>query len=168
MYRAGPPSPAQSTAAATLRDALVADHLANDPTAAQRVILDLLVFAKARHADVANYLMGMPRPWVDRRSRRAWRITHDLSQLERHIARLTTALVDPVLERRPKPIESVKDYVARKDAERATVVEPALAPAVAPEPEPRPEEQPDPARSDAGYATSNAVPEPASGPAPKP
>jgi hypothetical protein len=88
---------------ATLRDQLIADHLHDDPTAAQQVILDLLTFAKIRHADATSYLTTVPRPWIDRRSRRAWTIVHDLGRLERHIARLTLALVDPVLERRPQP-----------------------------------------------------------------
>ncbi|HJW68008.1 MAG TPA: hypothetical protein VJ829_01490, partial [Candidatus Binatia bacterium] len=111
------PTPNQQRSIASLRDQLVADHLQNDPTAAQQVILDLLVFSKVRHADATAYLSTMPRPWIDRRAHRAWRIVDDLARMERHIARLTLALVDPVLERRPQPVETLADYVAKKDAE---------------------------------------------------
>lgn len=111
------PTPAQRQSIATLRDQLVADHLQDDPTAGQQVILDLLTFAKARHADATSYLVTMPRPWIDRRSHRAWQIVHDLGRLERHIAKLTLALMDPVLERRLAPPEDLHDYIARKDAE---------------------------------------------------
>src|SRR4029077_13169322 len=104
---------------ATLRDQLVADHLHDDPTAGQQVILDLLTFAKVRHADATSYLAQVPRPWLDRRSHRAWQIVHDLGRLERHIAKLMLVLVDPTLERRPEPVETLADYVARKDAEQA-------------------------------------------------
>jgi hypothetical protein len=126
------PTPTQQRSIATLRDELVADHLQNDPTAGQSVILDLLTFAKVRHADATNYLATMPRPWVDRRSHRAWQIVHDLGRLERHIAKLTQALVDPVLERRPQPVETLADYVAKKDAE-ATNGPPAGDPAPVPQ-----------------------------------
>jgi hypothetical protein len=120
MYRGGrngPPTPQQRQSAAALRDQLVADHLNGDPTAGQQVVLDLLTFAKIRHADCTTYLANMPRPWVDRRSHRAWTITHDLAKLERHIARLMLALVDPALERRLQPPEDLASYVARIDAE---------------------------------------------------
>ena len=122
MYRGrnGPPTPQQRQTAATLRDELVTDHMRGDPTAGQRVILDLLTFAKIRHADATTYLAGMEHPWVDRRSRRAWTIVHDLGRLERHIARLVQALVDPALERRPQPIETLADYAARVNAEAET------------------------------------------------
>jgi hypothetical protein len=119
LYRDTPPSPAQRQSAATLRDQLITDHLSNDPTAGQSVILDLLTFAKIRHADATSYLATMPRPWIDRRSHRAWQIVHDLGRLERHIAKLLLALVDPSLERRPQPIEDLTSYVARRDAEQA-------------------------------------------------
>jgi hypothetical protein len=69
-----PPTPTQQRSIATLRDQLVADHLHDDPTAGQSVILDLLTFAKVRHADATSYLAQMPRPWIDRRAHRAWRI----------------------------------------------------------------------------------------------
>jgi hypothetical protein len=85
----------------------------------QKIILDLLSFAKAKHADAAHYLMTQPRPWCDRKSRRAWQIVHDTSKLERHVARLVAALLDPVLERRPVPVEDLTTYIARKDAEAA-------------------------------------------------
>jgi hypothetical protein len=120
--RTGPPSaptPAQRQTVATLREQLVADHLHDDPTAGQSVILDLLTFAKIRHSDATSYLAAMPRPWVDRRSHRAWQVVHDLGRLERHIARLTLALVDPVLERRLAAPEDLTAYVARKDADAA-------------------------------------------------
>jgi hypothetical protein len=81
------------------------------------VILDLLLFAKARHADCAQYLLSLPRPWCDKRSRSAWRVVHDASKLERHVARLTAALVDPVLERKLAPAEDVRALAARMDAE---------------------------------------------------
>jgi hypothetical protein len=120
LYRTKPPTPAQERTAATLRDQLVADHLHNDPTAGQQVILDLLTFAKVRHADATSSLATMPRPWIDRRSHRAWQVVHDLGRLERHIAKLLLVLADPTLERRPEPVETLADYVARKDAEQAT------------------------------------------------
>jgi hypothetical protein len=113
------PTPQQRQSVADLRDRLVADHLQNDPTAGQQVILDLLTFAKIRHADAMNYLSTMPRPWIDRRAHRAWRIVGDLARMERHIAKLVTALVDPALERRLSPPEDLAAYIARKDAEAA-------------------------------------------------
>jgi hypothetical protein len=119
LYRLGPPSVQQQQAAAPLRDQLVTDHLNGEPTAAQKVILDLLIFAKAKHADAAHYLMSLPRPWCDKRSRSAWKIVHDTSKLERHVARLVAALVDPVLERRPTPPMDLTAYVAQRDAEKA-------------------------------------------------
>ena len=118
LYSTGPPTTRQQHAAGNLRDQLAADHLHSDPTAGQQVILDLLVFAKARHADATSYLATMPRPWIDRRSHRAWQIVHDLGRLERHIARLMLALVDPALERRPEPVETLADYVARRTPSR--------------------------------------------------
>jgi hypothetical protein len=120
LYRTRPPTPAQQQTAMTLREQLVTDHLHNDPTAGQQVILDLLTFAKVRHADATSYLASMPRPWIDRKSHQAWRVVHDLGRLERHIARLMLALVDPALERRPEPVETLSAYVARRDAEQAT------------------------------------------------
>jgi hypothetical protein len=120
LYRkAGPLTPAQEHAAAPLREQLITDHLNGDPSAAQKVLLDLLVFAKVKHADVASFLMRQPRLWCDRRSRSAWKIVHDTSKLERHVARLVAALVDPVLERRPVPVEDLTSYIVRKDAEKA-------------------------------------------------
>src|SRR5262245_34197881 len=118
LYRS---KPAPSLAArVTLREQLLADHLHDDPTAGQSVILDLLTFAKVRHDDATNYLASMPRPWIDRKSHRMWQVVHDLGRLERHIAKLMLALVDPALERRPEPVEALADYVARKDAEQVT------------------------------------------------
>jgi hypothetical protein len=114
LYSAGPPTTQQQQAAGNLREQLIADHLRGEPTAAQRIILDLLSFAKAKHADAANYLMQLPRPWCDRKGHRAWQIVHDTSKLERHVARLVSALVDPALERRPLPVETLADYVARR------------------------------------------------------
>jgi hypothetical protein len=121
-YRSGTPpapTPSQQRSIATLREQLLADHLHNDATAGQSVILDLLTFAKIRHADAMTYLSQMPRPWIDRRAHRAWRIVDDLARMERHIARLTLALVDPVLERRPTPPMDLTSYVAQRDAEKA-------------------------------------------------
>lgn len=123
LYATRAPTPAQRQSVATLRDALVADHL-HDATAGQQVILDLLTFAKVRHADATSYLLTMPRPWIDRRSHRAWQIVHDLGRLERHIARLTLALMDPMLERRLAPPEDLAAYIARKDAEQAAATDP--------------------------------------------
>jgi hypothetical protein len=127
LYRGKPatsaPTPAQQRSITGLREQFLTDHLRGDPTAGQQVILDLLVFAKIRHADAMAYLSTMPRPWIDRRSHRAWRVVEDLSRMERHIARLTLALVDPVLERRPQPVETLADYVAKKDAEGAKLPE---------------------------------------------
>jgi hypothetical protein len=134
LYATRAPTPAQRQTAATLRDKLLTDHLQNDPTAGQSVVLDLLTFAKIRHADATSYLATMPRPWIDRRSHRAWQIVHDLGRLERHIAKLVLALVDPSLERRPQPIEDLTSYMARKDAEQAAAgtppppADPALVP----------------------------------------
>jgi hypothetical protein len=113
------PTPQQRQSIADLRERLVADHLQNDPTAGQQVILDLLVFAKVRHADATSYLSTMPRPWIDRRAHRAWRIVGDLARMERHIAKLVSALVDPALERKLAPPMDLTEYVAKKDAEKA-------------------------------------------------
>jgi hypothetical protein len=158
MYRLGPPSQEQQAAAQPLRAGLIADHLRNDPTAGQRVILDVLTFAKARHADCAQYLLGMPRPWVDRCSRTAWKIVHDASRLERHVARLTAALVNPALERKLVPPEDLSAHVARMDAEKAArEAQAAQAEAVGAPPEV-------PAGNGRGAPTIS--PEPATEPAP--
>ncbi len=93
------------------------------------MILDLLTFAKIRHSDATAYLSTMPRPWVDRRSHRAWQVVHDLGRLERHIARLMLALVDPVLERRLAPPEDLAAYIARNGAEQSAAGSPESAPA---------------------------------------
>jgi len=79
-------------------------------------------------------LATMPRPWIDRRSHSAWQIVHDLGRLERHIAKLVLALVDPSLERRSQPIEDLTGYVARKDAEQAAKDTPPAAADPAPVP----------------------------------
>lgn len=119
LYRNKALTPQQQQTAGTLRDQLAAD-LGQDPSAAQRILLDLVAIAKVKHADAAHYLMSLPRPWVDKRSRSVWRIVHDTSKLERHVARLVQALVDPALERRPQPVETLADYAARVTAEPQT------------------------------------------------
>ena len=132
--RTGPPpapTPTQQRSIATLRtDQLVADHLQNDPTGGQQVILDLLTFAE--ECRTATPRRTCPRclvPRVDRRSHRAWQVVHDLRRLERHIARLMLALVEPGLERRLAPPEDLAAYIARNGAEQSAAGSPESAPA---------------------------------------
>src|SRR5262245_20378783 len=81
-------TPTQLQAAGTLNQQLVADHLDGDPTSGQAVILALIGAAAARHKDAWDYLQTLPKPWIDKRSRRAWKLTHDLSLLEKHVSKL--------------------------------------------------------------------------------
>jgi hypothetical protein len=133
------PTPNQQRSIASLRDQLVTDHLQNDPTAGQQVILDVLCFAKIRHADAMAYLSRMPRPWIDRRAHRAWRIVGDLARMERHIAKLVSALVDPALERRLAPPMDLTEYVAKKDAEKAAEAANGGSPPASGDPAPVPQ-----------------------------
>jgi hypothetical protein len=112
------PTPAQLSAGATLREQLIADRGGPDVVStAESMLIDLIVAAKVKHADVHNYLVRLPRPWCNRKSHQAWRIVLDAAYLERHLAKLLLALG---LERRPEAVETLADYVARKDAEQAT------------------------------------------------
>jgi len=101
--------------AAELQLALQADHCP-DPSAAQRIVLALVASAAARHRNVSSYLHGLPGPWVDKRSRKAWRLVHDVSTLEAHVAKLVELLASPALARAAAPPEDLDSYVARFDA----------------------------------------------------
>jgi hypothetical protein len=118
-YRASGLYAAPAPPATGLREQLIADHLGGEPSAAQSILLGLLSSAVAKHASVSNYLRSLPHPWVNKRRNAAWQIVHDLSKLERHVARLVAARVDPALERRPRPVEDLATYIARRDAETA-------------------------------------------------
>jgi len=63
---------------------------------------------------VAGYLLTLP-SLVDRRHRRVWQVVLDrnalAASLERTLARLGT-------ERRAKPVPTLEEYIAAKDAEQ--------------------------------------------------
>jgi hypothetical protein len=75
-----PPTPTQQRSLATLRDQLVADHLHDDPTAGQSVILDLLTFAKIRHSDATSYPLTRP----PRIAEQLGEVVHALRVLQPH------------------------------------------------------------------------------------
>jgi hypothetical protein len=117
LYRQRP-TPQQLAAGATLREQLIADRGGPDVVStAESMLIDLIVAAKVKHADAHNYLVQLPRPWANRKSHAVWRVVLDAAYLERHLARLLMALG---LERRAEAVETLTDYVARKDAEHAT------------------------------------------------
>jgi hypothetical protein len=117
LYRAGPPTAQQQQTGATLRDQLIADKGGPEAvTTAESMLIDLIIAAVVKHQDAMNYLRGMPRPWVNRRSQTSWRLVRDTTLLATHLQGL---LRDLGWERRPQPIEDLTSYVARKDAEQA-------------------------------------------------
>jgi len=122
MYRRDGAGSASTAPLADLRTwtpdqlaAQLASDLGGDPSAAQLVLIDLAVKAKLKHQVVSSYLNTLEVPWVDRRSHRAWRLVHDLAKLERHVARLIQAVMNPALARRAAPVMDLHEYIARHD-----------------------------------------------------
>lgn len=96
------------------RASLVAD-LGGDPSTAQLALIDLAVRSRLLLDSVDAFLMRMP-SLVDKRHRRLWAIVRERAVL---VGQLQALLRDLGLDRKPAPAESLSEYVARKDAERA-------------------------------------------------
>jgi hypothetical protein len=129
LYRQKP-TEQQLTAGATLKDQLIADRGGPDMVStAESMLIDLVVAAKVKHADAVNYLVQLPRPWVNRRSNECWRIVLDTTKLEHHLCRLLLALG---LDRRAADVDLI-DEIQRLHAEDAEDAAPDAAVAT-PEP----------------------------------
>jgi hypothetical protein len=116
-------APAELHAADRLRAELIADHMGGEPSAAQAIVLSLLASAATRHANVSRYLASLGDvAYVDKRSRKTWRVVHDLSSLEAHVGRLVALLCDPALGRTPAEALDLDEYVRRRDAAAGGVV----------------------------------------------
>jgi len=116
------PTPAQETAAASLRDRLLADRGGPEhATEAETVLIELIAMGAIMHNDAARYLGSLPRPWVDRRSNKSIRLVHDVRRLAAHVAKLLAHLG---YDRRAIPVEDLRSYVARQQAS-GTATDPA-------------------------------------------
>lgn len=81
---------------------------------AQLALVDLIVAAWAQLDSVTGYLLTLP-SLVDKRHRRVWQVVRDRAALA---TQLQSLLRDIGLERQVKKVESLGDYIKRKDAER--------------------------------------------------
>ena len=121
MYRQAP-TPQQLTAGASLKEQLIADRGGADMiSTAERLLIDCISMAAIKHTDIHSYLVALPRPWCNRKSHEAWRVVMDAARLEAHLVKLLQALG---LERRAEPVEDVRAYAERLDAERAAAEPP--------------------------------------------
>jgi hypothetical protein len=97
------------------RQALISDLGGQEAcSTAQLALVDLAIRQWLLLDSVDGYLLTLP-SLVDRRHRRLWQVVMDrnalAASLERTLARLG-------LERRAKPVPSLEEYIAAKDAER--------------------------------------------------
>src|SRR5262249_51700416 len=140
MYRKQP-TPAQVSAAATLRDRLLADRGGPEhATEAETVLIELIAMGSVMHNDAARYLGSLPRPWVNRKENKSIRLVHDVRRLAAHVAKLLAHLG---YDRRPVPVEDSQSYLARKEAEQPAT-DPVQAHGDGPTSPPGPEDDPGP------------------------
>jgi hypothetical protein len=119
LYRTDPATPELQAAAAELRAQIIADKGGIEViSTAERLMIDLAVEAAIKHQRVSAYLATLP-SLVDKRRHRVWQVVLDTARLS---DRLQSLLRDLGLERRPKPIESLEQYLARKAITNAYAV----------------------------------------------
>jgi hypothetical protein len=94
------------------RAGLVAD-LGGDLTTAQHALIDLAIRQWALLEAVDGYLLQLPSP-VDKRHRRVWPVVLDRSRLA---AQLQATLLALGLERKPKPVQPLRAYLAEREAD---------------------------------------------------
>jgi hypothetical protein len=111
LYRTDPATQELQAAAAELRAQIIADKGGLEAiSTAERLMIDLAVEAAIKHQRVSAYLSTLP-SLVDKRRHRVWQVVLDTARLS---DRLQSLLRDLGLGRRPKPIESLEQYLARK------------------------------------------------------
>lgn len=115
--RALPPkSTALGRALHEWRDALVADLGGADAVSTQQAALvDLAVRTKLLVDSVDAYVLAMPSP-VNRQRRCLHPVVRERAAL---VGQLQSLLRDLGLDRKAAPVESLTEYIARRDAERA-------------------------------------------------
>jgi len=93
------------------RDALVAD-LGGDPSTAQLALIDLAVRTKLLVDSVDGYVLAMPSP-VNRQRRCLHPVVRERQSL---VNQLQSILRDLGLERKAKPVEDLREYLAHRGA----------------------------------------------------
>ena len=108
----GPDTPVGAVLAER-RQALINDLSGQAACSAQLALVDLAIRQWLLLDSVDGYLLTLP-SLVDRRHRRVWQIVLDRNALA---ASLERTLVRLGVERRAKPVPTLEEYMAAKDAE---------------------------------------------------